>query len=83
MTTGRTFLETTEQISAPSPQLTVDTKRKVSLSKITWENVPEDYTVTLTDLKTGRSVDMNRKDVYFFITIFDPIRDFEVEVVRR
>jgi hypothetical protein len=64
-------------------RLTVDTKRKVSLSKITWENVPEDYTVTLTDLKTGRSVDMNRKDVYFFITIFDPTRDFEVHVVRR
>jgi hypothetical protein len=64
-------------------RLTVDTKRKVSLSKITWENVPEDYTVTLTDLKTGRKVDMNRKDVYFFITIFDPLRDFEVEVVRR
>jgi hypothetical protein len=62
---------------------TVDTKRRLALSKLTWENVPDNYTLTLTDTKTGRKVNMNTRKAYFFLTLFDPIRNFEVEAVRR
>jgi hypothetical protein len=37
----------------------------------------------LTDTKTGRKVDMKTRKAYFFLTLFDPIRNFEVEAVRR